>query len=695
MKKKSATFLFLFLFLFLLLFYYGVAQYILDVKYATDDDLYFSSANYSDWVGFAQNQGRISHYLDGILSRIPYLFDNQFYYLAIQLGSLVVMSLSVILMIKATLKNSYISILYGILIFVLWQNSHGHNLMVSYPFYVTLSVVTFSLSIIFFTWFLDKKISKYLFFSIFFWILTLKGSEFWVVYLPLFLIIAYSRSLDTGFKEKTIYCIKKSRYHVYAVFINILIYFTFRWQVDNMYSGNIVNIQIENILYSWFSYTAGLFPGYQFYLNVNKFGVYTFLDLIDLKTVLLPLVVLSILILVRENSVVKKLDKKSYILIGVLMSFAPTFLVSLTEKYQSWVIHHNASDYLPSSFSYLSIVFIVAVMLATIKSKTHYIFISIFISILVFTTQLNNKYIGIQQSNWAERFFLLNAFFQTEYTEDGVLVSPTLWSNRIYSGKGRENSLSKYAKYNSGKNIEILKNGISNTTLKYFKSEKNKSSFLTYSESNKLKAIFLSSEKCNKIHPCYLLSAYPSLNGSVMHNTSVANGLVYKAQVISIPDQENIYGINTYHVKSDIDDRQMTMLLEYNSTLDMQQVVDFDEGFYTLEQDGVNKWIWAFGNGKINIKSPIDIEAQLMISLRTATKRTMKFKLNDKVYEVEFKDNKLRDIVFPVNLNKGNNALEILSNAQSIKLSKADDRMFSYAIFDIGIMDIDEVGKID
>ena len=73
----------------------------------------------------------------------------------------------------------------------------------------------------------------------------------------------------------------------------------------------------------------------------------------------------------------------------------------------------------------------------------------------------------------------------------------------------------------------------------------------------------------------------------------------------------------------------------------------------------------------------------------------MKFKLNDKVYEVEFKDNKLRDIVFPVNLNKGNNALEILSNAQSIKLSKADDRMFSYAIFDIGIMDIDEVGKID
>jgi hypothetical protein len=59
--------------------------------------------------------------------------------------------------------------------------------------------------------------------------------------------------------------------------------------------------------------------------------------------------------------------------------------------------------------------------------------------------------------------------------------------------------------------------------------------------------------------------------------------------------------------------------------------------------------------------------------------------LNDKIYEMEFKDNKLRDIAFPVDLNKGNNALEILSNVQPIKLSKADDRVFSYAIFDIGI----------
>ena len=63
-----------------------------------------------------------------------------------------------------------------------------------------------------------------------------------------------------------------------------------------------------------------------------------------------------------------------------------------------------------------------------------------------------------------------------------------------------------------------------------------------------------------------------ALEGGV--NLSEFEDTIYKIQTLSSPDQENNYGISTYTIKGDIDDRQMSILLEYDPMLKNQKIIN-------------------------------------------------------------------------------------------------------------------------
>ena len=135
----------------------------------------------------------------------------------------------------------------------------------------------------------------------------------------------------------------------------------------------------------------------------------------------------------------------------------------------------------------------------------------------------------------------------------------------------------------------------------------------------------------------------------------------------------------------------MTMLLEYNPLLDAQKVVNFDKGFYALEQDRDNQWIWAFDDGVINIKSLSNSKVKLTISLRAASKRKITFEMNGEAFEEEFVDSNIKDVTFITNLKEGSNELKVTTDTLPIRLSETDLRDFSYAIFDISVENIDSL----
>ncbi len=687
--------------IFIFIVYFGFSIYVLDVRSVTWDDQSMYTSDYHFGIGAAYAQARIGHFFNAFLMPVPYFFDSHIYFKTVQMITNIAFIVSIGALISILFRNRHLWYVYSILAFTLWQNSDGHNLMVAYPFYIGFSIFTLSLSLIFFIYYLRSNKNTHLLFSLLAWLLTYKGTEFYLMYAPVFFIIAYYESDKNILIEKLKDVFIKIKWHILATFTLFVIYIVFRISVGSEYGGRTLSLDFNSFLTSWLTYSVGLAPGVQFYYNFKDYSIPELIQLIDFNVILVSMLTMYSLISLKDKIQQISLNSKYYFLIVAYLILVPNFLISWTVKYQYYVDYHDVNNYLYSSYSFFAILFVVIFVLIKAKKSVHYNISVLILTALVLLTQVNNKFVGMKQAHYSEKYFLLDTLLESSYLDHKksgfTILAPTLWDEMtVTKDYWIKDAWTRYSKKKVKEEVRIVRYADDkDAKAEYIVGGKNKSSFLTYSESNKLKAIFLSSEKCNKIHPCYLLSTYPSLNGGVMYGASIANGLVYKTQVISLPDQENIYGISTYHIKGDIDDRQMTMLLEYDPTLDTQKVVDFDEGFYALEQDGGNQWIWAFGNGKINIKSPIDIKAQLMISLRTASKRTIKFKLNDKIYEMEFKDNKLRDIAFPVDLNKGNNTLEILSNAQPIKLSKADDRVFSYAIFDIKIMDIDGVEKID
>ena len=686
---------------FIFIGYMGIVSYILDVRSVTWDDQSMYDATYQFGLGAAYAQARISHFFNAFLMIVPYLVDSHMYYKVVQVGTNIALIVSIGAVLSLLFRNKYLWYIYSILAFALWQNSDGHNLMVAYPFYIGFSIFTLSLSLVFFIYYLRLNKNSYLLLSLLTWVLTYKGTEFYLMYVPIFFIIAYYESDKNSLVEKLKDILTKTKWHMLVTFTLFVIYIIFRIYTGSEYGGRTLNLNFDSFVTSWLTYTIGLAPGVQFYYNYKDYTILEFIRLIDFSAISVSILIMYSLISLKDKIQQISLNSAYYFLIAAYFILVPNFLISWTVKYQYYVEHHNVNNYLYSSYTFFAILLAVDFALIKAKKNLNYNILVLILTVLALLTQVNNKFVGEKQAHYSEKYFLLDAFLESTYLEHKkngfTILAPTLWDEMtVTKDYWIQDAWTRYSKRKVNGEVNIVRYANDkDAKVEYIVGGKNKSSFLTYSENNKLRAIFLSTEKCNKTHPCYFLSTYPSLNGSIMHGASVANGLVYKTQIISTPDQENIYGIGTYHIKDDVDDRQMMMLLDYSPALGARAVVDFYEGFYALEKNGSSQWIWAFGNGKVDIRSPVDTKAKLVISLKVASKRTLKFKFNDRIHEIEFKDNKLKDIALPVDLNKGNNTLEVLSNVRPVKLSKVDDRVFSYAIFDIGVIDSDNVEGID
>ena len=682
---------------FILISYFGFSLHLLEVKSVTWDDLSMAMTGYdlSSYIFMAYDQSRVSFFMNSLLMGVPYIFDNHIYFKIVQILTNIASVVSIGVLLGILFKNKYLWYVYSILALTLWQNSDGHNLLVSYSFYAASAIFTLSISSIFFVYFLRSRKNIYLIISLVAWIITYKGTEFYPMYFPMFFFIAYFESSKDFFKEKVKDSFLKIKWHVLTTFILFILYVGFRVLVGAEYGGRSLGFDLNGFFSSLVTYSIGLAPGMQFYFNFKDSSFYELISLIDSFIILVSILVVYLLIIFKEKIQQIELPGKNFLLVILYLTLAPNFLISLTFKYQYYVSFHEVNNYLYSAFSFFAILLIMIIALVRLKKNSYYYILVFVISIFVVITQVNNKVIGAKQSQYSEKYSLLDALLDSSYVSDKkegfTILAPSLWDELIVAPDyWIEDAWTRYSKRKLKGNIKINRYADNyDANIKYFISNKRSSSFLTYSEGKKLKAIFISSKKCSKKNACYLLSTKNSLNGSLMHNNFINTNTIYKVQTLSDTPHEIKQGINTYPITGDISSKQAPILLDYNPMLNKQKVISFNEGFYSLEGSGDNQWIWASGDGIINIRSPINTLAKLKISLRAASPRGISFKINDNNFKNFFMDTSRQDVIFSVNLTQGDNQLRIKSDAKSVKLSEEDKRVFSYAIFDISIMDSD------
>ncbi len=668
--------------LLVLIILVGLGWHVFDVKFVTNDDFIISIRDYSFWSTAATEQGRIAHYINGIFALVPYIIDSFIYFKIIQFGTIIGIIVIISVFIKNIFKSNEIGFLIGLLLTLLWQNSMGHNLLVSYPLYIGLSIISFIASLHFFYKYLEEFKNIYLIISLLLWLFVSNGIEYWVPFIVLFIFISFTISKEISIKNKILKALYVTKYHFLVLLISLSIYFLYRYYNQSIYGGNSINIDVVSIMKSWIIYSLGLFPGYQFLLKIPEYGYEYLLLQIDFSMLLISAFVLYILVTFRNKINIKTPSNYIFsylIVVSLYLIFIPTFLISLTKKYQDWALIHQVTDYLYSSISLIGIIFLILIVLIKIsKNKFLYIGLSIIISFVILMTQINNKVIGEKQVKIGEKYKLLDSFFKSKYSDNiENLSAPSLWDHMHH----REVAWTLYSQA-KGKDIKVVKDSELKDSLLYVSGYNRFESYLVYSQNNQIQAVFTHSKNCNHIKPCVLVSTYNNKPVMDLFSTSVSysgNNLFATSQLKypkNVQDQVNIYELESQN----IDIGNLISLSRIDISSFQNNVLDVLGNTYAIEQSNGNKWIWAYGKSEVNIYSPENTKQNVILDIEVPFPQTITITVNNREFKKIYTDKAAQSIEIKVNFINGINTLVINSDEMAKKLSSQDPRVFLYRI---------------
>ncbi len=664
--------------------------------FTSHDDVNHYLASYDDWIQLAQIYGRVQHIMNGIYVQALLIFDSFIYYRWLHIISIISMILAFGWLVLISYKNRYMGYAYMVILATLWQNSAGHNMIGSYPFYVAFTTISLLLTIIFLIRYLQGKGSYHIYASLLFWILTLKGSELWILYLPLIILFAYIYSEKQGFIDKIIDSVKISKWHILLTILSVSIYFAFKIHYGGNYDGSKVSLpSLYVVLNAWWKYTLALTPGLRFYYLLQDFGIYELLNLINFQMIFLTVSVFVVLVSLRQKMANVTLSSRAYVMtfvIAIYTLIVPNFLISLTHKYQVWALGYRIRDYLYSSLSYFSIAFLIFIVLFVLRRWRYpYIFMSIIISLLALVTSINNRYIGDLFEADAKRFFLTDALIASKYMRNipkgYTVLSPTLFGGMVTS----EDELNSFYKKRKKVDIHFIKDGDANASIRYLGADSNKeNSFLLFSENSMLKSIFVSSKKCNNISPCYIVYAsqhFENKNLLKVRMYKMANSLFVHIDKLS--DGVRYKNITMYEPSYSIDSDKIVSIVDYdpkNIYKEINYAIEFLSGLYSWE-GGIGHFVWSSGNVKVKLnnyaKTPQDYKFSL--KLGTLKARNVSFILNGSLIK---KINLLvgqRGLYVPMKLKlkSGANILDIVTDTPAARPGNGDKREMTFSMSDI------------
>ena len=369
---------------------------------------------------------------------------------------------------------------------------------------------------------------------------------------------------------------------------------------------------------------------------------------------------------------------------SLIYVFIPNILISLTSKYQGWVLESSAHDYLYSAYSFFSISLCFVVLAIYLsKWKVLYVFFSLVVVILSILVQVNNATVEDEQVKYSEKFWLMNTFLTGKVAQEQGspldIYAPSLWDFNTF----REEYWTDYSRNKTGSEISISRTQRGNSQLTFVESNKEKRSYLLFSKKGQLRAIFYFSDYCNNSSCALITSGERIDTNSVM----TKGGRHYNRTLLP-----TARGINTPVSMLEVDHG---VLLQEFISIDgatppgfFEPVIKFLSGVYEKEIDATGEsWWWAYEPVEISIKSEKDYEAELSISLRVAVPMKLSFSQNNGMIHEEVITNDIDETVINMQLHigAGTNVIRVDSNKMAIKLNDSDPRLFLFQIREIEI----------
>jgi len=672
------------------LFTYGIVLSVFNSRFDTNDDMIVAMSDYNFWIGCARGQGRIGFLFGGPFTWVPYIFNNIIYFKFIQIFSILLLIISLGILAGVLLRNRFIGYLFVALLLTLWQNSiHQHNMLVAFPFSVTFFATLYVLSYILLIFYLRAKRLWFLLGSLFFWLVTMFTNEIWFSYLPILVAIVFIECKQKNWLNffKVLNIIK---WHLAITIICLFAYWAYKYYYPSEYEGNTLHsFNISRICIAIATYSAGLFPGFKFFIDIKR-GYIDIYNILNANAFTISIILFVLLLWIKDKIFLKKIKLSKYLVCFSAIIYAiitPNILISLTSKYQVWV-EAGTTDYLYSSYSFFAIALLFTIILYIFaRRRILYILSALIISSLAYSVQVNNAIVAECQAHDASKWVLIDAFLESHIYKDSnkldSISAPTLWNWTLF----QPDYWTRYFKNKTGRDVNVLKTSGAIASLTYVEQSTFDGGYLIYSVDSIVHTIYTQSKHVNRNKLCYLISMGDNAGINLIDDRqllTVPNGTI---RCFVLSDGFRIKGVTVFEIGQQVKLNELLGFTTTNPNVFHKPVVNYLSGFYDLEMDVNSTWRWSSNAGKISINSHENQSVNIVLDVILVSPGNLTCKVNDSTKCFIFKESLTKEIEIKTELKKGNNILSLESNIKPVSLNPNDPRVFSFRLNGFYIID--------
>jgi hypothetical protein len=376
----------------------------------------------------------------------PFAVDSFLYFKAVSFAAIVADLLLFALFVRSVLRSQKAFFLALLLCLVGLQNSWEHSPLTAFPGLFTFTFAYLLGSFLAFQWYLDRGGRRGLISAVLFF-LTICQYEMYLIYTPVF----FGLALLAG--RSTRQALRAMVPHLAATVVHLALWSTSHsFRIGN-YPGVTVahGLDLHRIAHVVWQFSVSSLPTYFFFnakyqfllrsyrKDVGFYGLYTALSAGPLMKAALVGALYAFLMATPERSPSPLGIRARWAMLGaaVFYFFAPSFLPSLTERYQEEVKQQLGMQ--ASYFSLFAWIFLLLPLLLSAsqmqrRRPVRWLLIGVTGSALMFASlavDYTNSAVGEWQAQGRDRFKIVDAFLRTpdyaQIPEGAVIYAPSLW----------------------------------------------------------------------------------------------------------------------------------------------------------------------------------------------------------------------------------------------------------------------------
>lgn len=458
--------------------------------YTTTDDILIALGLQQGvkMVGFgtAEVTGRLQHVITGSLAPMAYGWGNYWLMKTLGIGAVLASVAAMAWAVRLVSGSVRFAALTVVFFFAFAQNTHDHNLLTAFPFISTSALAIFWMSVG--TWWLALHGRAWLgVVSVTLFVVSLLAYENFLVYGCIFPVLTIVARTGT-WKERIWQGVWTP--HVLATVLMVFAIVGFRAAYQTDYGKQAMSVEQYEVSIDpgrmakvMGRYATSAFPLHyarpyrevvtDFYQGYGRYRI-TFRDMFGvfdagwMAKALIAAYLAVVLLLRRENEPVRQ--RAALWFTTFVLVILTNFPLSITTKYQIWVIERMSQGYLTSYFVLFGVVILIALVLdgavdwvarrARWGGRAVAVLFGLIVFLVTYQTELVNAHVSLAQHRMYQKWQTVDEWIDSPafkaVPEGSLILAPTLFEHYPLTVTVFDDYWTQYVQSLAKKKVEVI-----------------------------------------------------------------------------------------------------------------------------------------------------------------------------------------------------------------------------------------------